>query len=190
MLQLMLVSRAHGATKPMSRREYDRLVERGALVGEPIELLRGQLVTVVPQGTRHGNVVAWLGRELTLALGRDYMVRQQLPFAATDDSEPEPDIAVTRDQPDRRSHPSSALLVIEVADTSLDRDRDDKAPIYAEAGVPEYWIVDVKMATIEVRTHPVSGGYLRAEQLGRGDVLRPTQLAGIEIAVAALPWAD
>jgi Uma2 family endonuclease len=135
-------------------------VERGGLVGEPIELLRGHLVTVVPQGTRHGNLVAWLGRELTLALGRGYMVRQQLPFAATDDSEPEPDIAVTRDEPDRRSHPGTALLVIEVADSSLDRDREDKAPIYAQAGVPEYWIADVRTATVEVMTHPARGGYL------------------------------
>ncbi len=160
------------------------------LVGEPIELLRGRLVTVVPQGTRHGHLVAWLGRELTLALGRGYMVRQQLPFAATDDSEPEPDIAVTRDEPDRRSHPSTALLVIEVADSSLDRDREDKAPIYAQADVPEYWIVDVKTATVEVRTHPTPGGYLRVARFARGDVLRPTQLAGIEIAIADLPWGD
>jgi Uma2 family endonuclease len=162
-------------------------VERGVLVGEPIELLRGQLVTVMPQGTRHGNIVAWLGRELTLALGRDYMVRQQLPLAATDDSEPEPDIAVTRDEPDRRSHPSSALLVIEVADSLLDRDREDKVSIYAQAGVPEYWIVDVKTATVEVRTCPMRDGYLCVVTFGRGDVLRPTELAGIEIAVADLP---
>jgi Uma2 family endonuclease len=174
----------------MSRLEYDRLVERGLLVGEPIELLRGRLVTVMPQGTRHGNLVAWLGRELTLALGRGYMVRQQLPFAATDDSEPEPDIAVTRDEPGRRSHPSTALLVIEVADSSLDDDREDKAPIYAEAGVPEYWIVDVKAATVEVLTQPAGDGYQRVARLARGDVLRPTQLAGIEIAIAELPWGD
>ena len=160
------------------------------LVGEPIELLRGRLVTVMPQGTRHGNLVAWLGRELTLALGRGCMVRQQLPFAATDDSEPEPDLAVTRDEPDRRSHPSTALLVIEVADSSLDRDREDKAPIYAQAGVPEYWIVDVNTATIEVLTHPGPDGYLCVARLTRGDVLRPTQLAGIEIAIADLPWGD
>lgn len=187
MLQIMLGSHA---TKLMSRLEYDRLVERGLLVGEPIELLRGRLVTVMPQGTRHGNLVAWLGRELTLALGRGYMVRQQLPFAATDDSEPEPDIAVTRDEPGRRSHPSTASLVIEVADSSLDRDRDDKAPIYAQAGVPEYWIVDVQTATVFVLTEPTRDGYLRVARLARGDVLRPTELAGIELAVADLPWAD
>lgn len=187
MLETMLVPQA---TKLMSRLEYDRLVERGMLVDEPIELLRGRLVTVMPQGTRHGNVVAWLGRELTLALGRRFMVRQQLPLAATDDSEPEPDLAVTREEPDRRSHPSTALLVIEVADSSLERDRADKAPIYAQAGVPEYWIVDVKTATVEVRTHPTPDGYLRVARLGRGDALRPTRLEGIAIPVAELPWAD
>jgi Uma2 family endonuclease len=185
MLQNMLVPRA---TKLMSRLEYDRLVERGVLVGEPIELLRGRLVTVMPQGVRHHNLVAWLGRELTLALGRDYMVHQQMPLAATDDSEPEPDIAVTRGELDSRSHPSTALLVIEVADSSLATDREDKAPIYAQAGVPEYWIVDVNTATVEVLTRPAGAGYQRAVRLARGDVLRPTELAGVEIAVADLPW--
>ncbi|HWO23243.1 MAG TPA: Uma2 family endonuclease [Kofleriaceae bacterium] len=177
-------------TRGISRLEYDRLVERGHLVGEPIELLRGRLVTVMPQGTLHGNLVAWLGRELTLALGRGYMVRQQLPFAATDDSEPEPDIAVTRDDPDRRSHPSTALLVIEVADSSLDHDREEKSSIYAQANVPEYWIVDVKARAVDVLTHPAPDGYLRAARLGRGDVLRPTLLTGIELAVADLPWGE
>lgn len=186
MLQPMLVPQAN---RRMSRLEYDRLVERGVFVGEPVELLRGRLVTVMPQGPRHGNLIAWLGRELTLGLGRGYMVRQQLPFAATDDSEPEPDLAVTQDEPDRRAHPSAALLVIEVAESSMDHDGDDKAAIYAEAGVPEYWIVEARTATVWVLTHPAHGGYLHVARFARGEVLRPLRLPGIELAVAALPWA-
>ena len=185
MLQQMLVPER---SRPLSRLEYDRLVEDGVFVGEPIELLRGRLVTVMPQGPRHGSLVAWLGRALTLALGLEYLVRQQLPFAATDDSEPEPDIAVTREERGRGSHPSVAMLVVEVADSSLARDHEDKLPIYAEAGVPEYWIVNAKTATVEVMTQPAGDRYLRVERLRRGDVLRPTQLPGVEIAVADLPW--
>jgi len=186
MLQPML---APERPRFLSRREYDRLVEDGMFVGEPIELLRGRLVTVMPQGPRHGRLVAWLGRELTLALGRDYIVRQQMPFAATDDSEPEPDLAVTREERGQQSHPSVAMLVVEVADSSVNRDHEDKRPIYAEAGVPEYWIVHAKTATVEVMTQPAGDRYLSVTRLTRGDVLRPTRLPGVEIAVADLPWA-
>ena len=186
LLQTMLMPERSGS---LSRLEYDQLVEAGMFVDEPIELLRGRLVTVMPQGPRHGSLVAWLGRELTLALGRDYLVRQQLPFAATDDSEPEPDLAVTRDERGLRSHPSRAMLVIEVAESSLARDHQIKLPIYAEAGVPEYWVVDARTETVQVLTQPAGDRYLRRERLTRGAVLRPTQLPGVEIAVADLPWS-
>jgi Uma2 family endonuclease len=140
------------------------------------------------QGPRHRRLVAWTGRELTLALGREYIVHQQMPFAATADSEPEPDLAVTREERGDR-HPSVAMLVVEVADSSMMRDREEKLPIYAEAGVPEYWIVDAKTATVLVMTEPAGGRYLRVERRGPGDVLRPTRLPGVQIAVADLPWA-
>lgn len=172
----------------LSRLEYERIFESGTSDREPFELLRGRVVPVMSQGPRHGRLVAWTGRELTLALGREYIVHQQMPFAATDDSEPEPDLAVTREERGDR-HPSAAVLVIEVADSSIARDRDEKQPIYAEAGVPEYWIIDAKTATVIVMTEPAGGRYLRVEQRRPGDILRPTRLPGVAIPVADLPWA-
>jgi Uma2 family endonuclease len=114
-------------------------------------------------------------------------VRPQLPFAADDWSEPEPDIAVVQKDYTRRGHPSEVLLLIEVADSSLRKDRGLKREIYAQARVPEYWIVDVSTMTIAVHTVPLDGQYERVEVLRDGDVLRPTRLADIALAVADIP---
>jgi len=172
----------------LRRVEYDKLVDLGVFDDERIELLRGQLVTMSPQGVPHSHLTAWLGKRLTLALGEPFLVRQHSPFAATEDSEPEPDVLVIRVEDRPRAHPSIALLLIEISDSSLRKDRRVKAPIYAEAGVPEYWIVDIDGGSVEVFTDPHDGVYRSSLRLIRGDVLRPTQLPGIEIPVSDLPW--
>jgi Uma2 family endonuclease len=81
-------------------------------------------------------------------------------------------------------------LLVEVSDSSLRLDRRIKAPLYAETEVPEYWIVDVSgdELRIEVHTEPSADGYQRVEVLRDGDVLRPTHLPGVAIAVSDLPW--
>ena len=114
-------------------------------------------------------------------------MRPQLPFAASDWSEPELDLAVVRHDPLRREHPQQVLLLIEVAESSLREDRLLERDIYAEAGVPEYWVIDVNQTVIEVYTQPGPGGYGQVAVLRDGDVLRPTQLPGLEIAVSELP---
>jgi len=172
----------------LSRAEYEQMVGLGMFEDEPVELLRGLLVTMSPQGVEHLDITAWLGRRLTIALGEAFMVRQHSSYPASEDSEPEPDILVIRDEDRRRAHPSIAILLIEVASSSLRRDQKVKAPIYAEAGVPEYWIVDVAAAAVEVLTEPHDGVYRSSQRLTRGDVLRPTRLPDIEIPVSDLPW--
>jgi Uma2 family endonuclease len=173
----------------LMRVEYDKLVDLGVFEGEPIELLRGTLVTMSPQGRRHSEISNWLGQKLILLLGTmDYDVRFHSPYAASEDSEPEPDITVSL-RTDHREHPSKPLLVVEVADSSIRKDRKLKAGIYAEAGAPEYWLVDIsdEALQIEVRTQPTARGYRTMEILRDGDVLRPTTLP-VEIAVADIPW--
>jgi Uma2 family endonuclease len=173
--------------RPLSRREYDRMVELGMFEDEKIELLRGVLVTVSPQKWQHAAVVEYLVNHFARALPENYRVRPQLPFAASDWSEPEPDLAIVRHDPKLRDHPQRVALLIEVAESSLRKDRNLKRGIYAEAGVPEYWIVNLAMMTVEVCTEPRDGAYTRIETLCDGAVLRPTLLPGIEIAVASLP---
>lgn len=176
--------------RPLSRGEYARMVELGMFEDERVELLRGVLVTMSPQGPKHLRITGWFGRELVLALGRSWDVFQHSPYAASDDSAPEPDISVTSPGGSLREQPSAAVLVIEVSDSSIAIDRQIKSAIYAEAQIPEYWIVNVSgdALSVEVHTDPTSHGYRNIKVLRDGDVLRPSRLVGVEVAVRDIPW--
>jgi Uma2 family endonuclease len=169
--------------RPLKRAEYDRLVELGAFEDEKIELLRGMLVPMSPQDYEHGDIITRLNMLLAPALVGKALVRVQLPLAVSNDSEPEPDIAVVA-EPGRRSHPTKALLVIEVSGSTLRKDRGLKRELYAESGVPEYWIIDVAKKTIEVHTGPSKQGYRRVVTHRSGAVITPVKLRGLKIKVA------
>lgn len=189
MLSAMLdpTSLAPEDIRPITRREYGHMVELGMFEDEKLELLRGALVTMSPQKWAHAIVVEWLNEQLIRRLDPRYSVRPQLPFAADPWSEPEPDIAVVEKDYTRRDHPTEVLLLVEVADSSLRKDRGLKLEIYAEAGVPEYWIIDVQEMTVTVYSEPSGKRYHRTVTLRDGDVLKPTRLPEIELAVAAIP---
>ena len=176
----------------MSRREYDELVELGWFEDEPIELLRGMLVEMTPQGNDHSDVGAYIAQLLASRLPFDrYDVRAHSPYAATDDSEPEPDVQVSRKPKPRGSHPTSALLVVEVSRSSLRKDRKLKLPIYADNGVPEYWIVDLVKRVVEIYTEPGGGTYAHLEHVDITGTLRPRfdrSDVSIAIAMTELPW--
>jgi Uma2 family endonuclease len=172
--------------RPLSRRAYDRLVARGVFADERLELLRGQLVTMSPQGGLHSTVTARLAQHLIRALDDTYEVRSHSPFAASDDSEPEPDISVSRKQRRRAYHPSRALLLVEVAESSLRKDRLVKAEIYAEARAREYWIVDLATKSVFVYTDPYRGAYRSIARLRSRSWLRPALLPEIAIRVSEL----
>lgn len=146
--------------RPLRRVEYDLLVEQGAFdEDERIELLDGELVAMPPQKTAHARIVEALSERLMPALTGTVRVRVQLPFAADELSEPEPDVAAVPADAPRESHPDVALHVIEVADTSLTLDLGRKARIYAAAGVPAYWVIDPSVPAIHVHSEPTSDGY-------------------------------
>ena len=137
----------------------------------------------------HQAVMVWLTRELDRRLPDEFVVRPALPFIATNDSEPEPDLAVSLEPIGTRRTARTAVLQIEIADSSLRKDRRIKLPIYAEASVPEYWIVDVARPgelAVEVYRARSPTGYATVLTLRDGDVLRPLGLP-IEFAVADLP---
>jgi Uma2 family endonuclease len=175
--------------RPLRRTEYDHLVATGAFEDEHVELLRGVLVTMSPQGNDHASVTAEISHRLmeqlvALGLNSRYMVRTQLPYAASDYSEPEPDIAVAPRAFPGTPHPDRAFLLVEVSDSSLRKDRTIKTGIYAEAGVPEYWVVDVQGGAVEVYTTPQNGAYQTTTRAMRGDVLRPLELPEVTIEVS------
>lgn len=169
----------------LRRVEYDKLVETGALEGVPVELLDGQLVAKVsPAGSAHSGLTSRLADALYPALRRDMTIRMNMPFAASDDSEPEPDLAVVL-KGDLRSHPDRAFLVIEVCHSSDYNDRVIKTRLYANARVPEYWIVDVDDQVIEVYTKARAGGYAD-KRIVREGALRPVEISRARIDLAAL----
>lgn len=150
--------------RPLRRTEYQSLAESGAFGEEKLELIRGTLIARSPQGTAHSTAIMILTEQLILALGKRAYLRPQLPLAAGEDSMPEPDLAVIdRSLAPGKGHPSEALLVIEVANSSLNLDRNIKAPLYAEARVPEYWLVDLTQNRVEVYRAPVEGRYTQRE---------------------------
>ncbi|MEK7387019.1 MAG: Uma2 family endonuclease, partial [candidate division NC10 bacterium] len=133
-------------TRRWTRQEYDRLIEIGLLQeDDPIELIEGRLVVAEPQHDPHARAVELVAEALRLALGRGWRIRVQLPLALGPDSEPEPDVSVVRGTPrDAPSgHPTTAALVVEVADSGLRLDRGPKARVYARAGIADYWIVNL-----------------------------------------------
>jgi Uma2 family endonuclease len=167
---------------PLRRAQYDQMVAAGLFDDQRVELLRGVLVEMSPQGPPHADASALLTELLIRMLPTTAQVRCHLPFAASDVSEPEPDVAV---YPARRfgaDHPDAAFIVIEVADSSLRKDRGLKSEIYAEAGVPEYWIIDLVHGAVEVRTAPVDGHYTRTVTYGRGERIALAAFPDVELA--------
>jgi Uma2 family endonuclease len=115
--------------RPLKRVEFDSLVESGLLADARVELLLGALVDLSPQGPLHADVVRRLAGRLTRELSAGVQTRVQSPLALSEDSEPGPDVAVVPAADYSRAHPNSALLVIEVADTSLQKDRGIKTAL-------------------------------------------------------------
>jgi Uma2 family endonuclease len=119
-------------------------------------MIDGLLVVREPQGSLHASTVAQVARVLERAFGGGWHVRQHAPLALDDASEPEPDVAVVAGAPAayRAAHPGTAALVVEVADSSLRLDRRLKAALYARNRLPEYWLVNLADATLEVARDP------------------------------------
>jgi Uma2 family endonuclease len=169
--------------RPLRRVEYERLVAEGAFDDERVELLSGVIVEMSPQDPRHAFAVERLTALLVpLARGKASL-RPQLSFVASDDSVPEPDLALVPVADYSAAHPMSAFLVIEVASSSLRKDRSIKAEVYARAGVPEYWVVDLAGRCVEVRTEPVGDVYTKLVTAHPGDKLAVRCLDGAQLDI-------
>ncbi len=171
--------------RPIKRSEYDRMVELGLFQDERVELIRGVLVKMSPQHAPHASTVQRLNQLLMARLQGRFGLRIQSPLALSDDSEPEPDVAIVSPGNYDAEHPGTALLVIEVSDSTLRNDRR-KAAVYASAGIGEYWIVNLGARTVEVYASPDGDRYAEARTLRAGEVLRPAALGDVAIAVAEI----
>lgn len=144
-------------TRLWSREEYDRLISAGMFhPDERLELIEGEILQMSPQGSAHATAVTLIENALRKVFGTNYVLRVQMPLALGSDSEPEPDIAIVVGTPRdyRQKHPHTAELIVEVADSTLWYDRERKMKIYAHAGIPEYWILNLLDLQLEIYRQP------------------------------------
>jgi Uma2 family endonuclease len=156
--------------------EYERMIEAAVFhEDEHIELIEGEIVRMAPIGFDHGMAVARLTRLLVRLVGDNAVVWVQSAIQLAPNSRPEPNLALLKWRNDygAKRPPTGAdvLLIVEVADTSLKYDRRVKGRLYAEAGVPEYWILNLAGGMLEIHTDPVEGAYKSARQAKRNEML-------------------
>ena len=158
---------------------------------ERVELIRGEIIEMSPIGPRHVAFVNNLNQLLVTRLGGRAIVSVQNPVALDDDTEPEPDLAILRHRhtvPYKESEPATedVLLLIEVGDTSLIYDRRTKLRLYAEAGIPEYWVVDASAEVVEIHRGPGPGGYGETRRLTGGATVSPQAFPDIALPLTEI----
>lgn len=160
----------------LTRAQYDRMIEAGVLDEDKhVQLIEGELIEMSPQGSRHYACIMLVYEALRSNYPAGWHVRIQAPMALDPDSEPEPDVSVVsgtpRDYLDE--HPKTAVLVVEVADSTILSDRRRKVRLYARHRIPEYWIINLKDDSLEVYREPGGETYGSKVTLRRGESVQP-----------------
>ncbi len=170
--------------------DYHRMIDAGILDGRPVELLNGEIIEMSPEGEPHASASAEAGEYLIRLLGDRAQVRPAKPITLpTASSEPEPDLAIVerlgREYRHHHPYPENIFWVIEYANTSLSKDLDEKKTLYAQAGIPEYWVVNLRDMTVVIFRHPVKGTYQFEQTLSQGTIY-PLMLPTIAVSVSQL----
>ena len=183
-------------TRRFTRAEYERLIDLGVFQpGEDIELIGGELMVAEPQGAPHYTAIRKTAKALEAAFGPGWEVRTEGPIGLDDESEPEPDVAVVPGAPDdyARAHPSRPALTVEVAESSLALDRQRKGSLYARAGLPDYWVLNLVDRVLEVYREPAPDSaapfgwrYGRSEVFEASARVTPLAAPGSSILVSQL----
>lgn len=173
--------------------EFYRMAAAGVFSEDDrVELIEGEILEMSPIGSRHAACVDRLTELFGLKIGGQAIIRVQNPIRLNDYSEPLPDISLLKRRADfyAEDHPTPAdvLLVVEVADTSVDYDRNIKLPIYAQANIPEAWLVNLPKNVIEVYTQPGGGKYQKSQRLKRGEPLVSQQVSNLSLSVDEVLW--
>lgn len=158
--------------------DYHRIIESGILAAdERVELIGGQLFKTAAKGTAHSAAVTRIERTLSQQFGDRVLLRFQDPIYLNDLSEPEPDVAIVKMHPldyeDHHPTPAEIFWLIEVADTTLKRDRELKAPAYGRSQIQEYWILDVQARQLFVFREPNATGYTHEQVLSEQESIAP-----------------
>jgi Uma2 family endonuclease len=167
--------------------EYHRMSEAGILSEtDRVELIEGEIVKMSPIGKYHAACVKRLNRVLNRKIGDEAIVSVQDPIRLDDYSEPQPDIALLKPRADFYAQglpqAEDVLLIIEVADSSVEYDRNVKLPQYAKAGIPETWLGNLREDRIEAYSQSVNGVYQKVRIINRGESLSPEALPNLLLA--------
>lgn len=180
-----------GLLKRWTVQDYHRMGELGLLnPGERTELLSGQITLMAPKGTPHITSLHLLANALCAQLGETALVRTQDPIQLDDVSEPEPDLAVVKgtvlDYAKQHPRPGQIYLVVEVADSTLRQDCEVKDKLYAQAGIADYWVIDLKNRQLHIFREPTSTGYTRHLILTEPNQVSPLGFPELMLSLAAI----
>jgi len=165
-----------------TRSSFARAWELGLFGHSHVELVYGEVIEKMPMNPPHALVVQLLQGALLQVFASGRVVRVQLPFLAADESQPEPDLSVVSGNAFdfAREHPREALLLVEVSDSTLSYDLGTKATLYAQSGVPEYWVADLGAGLLHVYRQPLASpafaggyGFQSIARLTRADTVTP-----------------
>lgn len=178
-----------------TREEYYKMGEIGLFDDKRVELIEGEVIEMSPVYSSHATSVTLTGEILREIFGKGWVVREEKLLSLGANSDPEPDIALVagKIRDFEKAHPSTAALVIEVSDSSLSYDRTRKASLYAKAGIPDYWVLNLFDRQLEVHRRPIADssaefGFSYGDKMifKEGDSVRPLAKPKASIAVADL----
>ncbi|MEO1372996.1 MAG: Uma2 family endonuclease [Cyanobacteria bacterium J06635_10] len=166
--------------------DYHQMIAAGILCSRQVELLKGEIVEMSPEGETHAYSSHEAGKYLTLLLGERADVRQAKPITLPNDSEPEPDLAIVqrlgRDYREHHPYVENIFWVIEYSNSSLEKDLERKSKIYAEAGIREYWVVNLKKMHLVVFRDPLEVDYASKFTLYEGTI-QPLAFDDVSVSV-------
>lgn len=176
-------------THRWTRREYERMGETGVLAPDMrVELIDGEIIEMSPQNSLHATAIVLIQQALTEHFRNGYFVRVQLPLDLGERNQPEPDVAVVQGEARsfRTNHPGRAALIVEVSDSTLKFDQTQKLAVYAQAKIPDYWIVNLVEYCVEVYREPHGNTYRSKATYDMDDQLAPLAQPKTPIHVADL----
>lgn len=186
----MTLSHPHLIRHQITLDAYHRMIEAGILTErDKVELLDGEIIQMSPKGTKHTACVRKINRWLVCRIDAQFDVRPQNPIQIPNLSEPEPDLAIVWNRADfyRDAHPlpKDVIMLIEVADSSLQVDREVKLPLYAAAGIQHYWIINLPEQQIEVHHTPQGNRYQESRVAKLGETV---QIPFVEMETRVEDW--
>ncbi len=172
-----------------SIQDYHQMIETGLLDERKVELIRGEIIEMSPEGAPHSSYCSEIGEYLRKTLGDQAKIREAHPITLPNSSEPEPDIAIVRNLPtryrDRHPHPEDIFWLIEVANSTLAKDLGLKKDNYAEAGIAEYWVLNLQESVLVVFRDLINSEYRSTTSFSSG-LISPQAFPDISIDIQQL----